>query len=348
MIYDALVIGAGQAGLSLGYYLKKTSLSFLLLDEHSRIGESWRKRYDSLVLFTPKSYSSLPGMGVEGCPSQFPTKEEIAMYLESYATHYQLPIQLNTQVKKLTKEMDLFVVETNASTLRARNVIVCTGPFHTPSIPSIAKTLSTTINQMHSSEYRNPSQLASGSVLVVGGGNSGAQIAIEIANQGYDTYLSVSKSLTHLPLTIANKSIFWWLDRTKILRANKNTLVGKAFRKRGNVIFGTELNDAVAEGKITIKKRSVGATDQTILFADQTTLNPDNIIWATGYTPDYSWIDMPNIIQEKEWPLHERGVTSIKGLFFLGMPWQSQRGSALLLGVGSDAGFIHQKILENN
>lgn len=192
VIHDVLVIGAGQAGLSMGYYLNKSSLSFLILDKNERIGEVWRNRYDSLVLFTPRSYSSLHGLPLDGDPNGFPTKNEIGDYLELYANAFDLPIQKNTEVQHITKLDGIFHITTQNSSLQTKNVIIASGPFQHPNIPIFSKVLSKEVVQLHSSQFKNHSQLQEGTALVVGGGNSGAQISV-VLSESHHTYLSVGK-----------------------------------------------------------------------------------------------------------------------------------------------------------
>ncbi|GKV55794.1 hypothetical protein NCCP2222_17410 [Sporosarcina sp. NCCP-2222] len=191
---DILIIGAGQAGLAMGYYLQRYSKNFVILDQGTEVGEVWRRRYDSLQLFTPRMYSSLPGLALEGDPHGFPTKDEVADYLKRYAIEWSLPIQLQTKVLKLTRGSEGFCIETNRGAYWAGQVIIATGPFHTKRVPDYAKQVSTNTLQIHSSEYTNASQLNEGNVLVVGGGNSGAQIAVELAEKR-NTFLAVSKPL---------------------------------------------------------------------------------------------------------------------------------------------------------
>lgn len=343
MVYDILIIGAGQAGLSMGYYLKKTGLNFLLLDNHSHAGEVWQKRYDSLVLFTPRFYSSLPGLPLQGDPSGFPTKNEIADYLKIYAQTFDLPIQFNRQVQKVARVNDIFTISTNEQDIMAKKVIVATGPFHTPRIPSFATELSSDVIQLHSSEYQNPSQLHEGPVLVVGGGNSGAQIAVELSER-HETYISVGQKIRFLPLLIAGRSIFWWFDKLGILKVHRDSFIGKKIQSQGDPIFGFELRQKLANQQVNLKSRTVSVHQNEITFDDNTSITVKNIIWATGFIPNYQWIDIQNLVDENGVIKHHRGVTDVEGLYFLGLPWQYRRGSALLLGVGDDAEYLYQHI----
>ncbi|MEK4029973.1 NAD(P)/FAD-dependent oxidoreductase [Pseudobacillus sp. FSL P4-0506] len=342
-MYHTVVIGAGQAGLAMGYYLKQLKQPFIILDRAQKVGEEWSKRYDSLVLFTPRGYSSLPGLRMEGESQGFPSKDEVARYLNTYASVFDLPIQLNTEVEHVWKENNHFSIKTNREEFKATNVVVATGPFQKPRIPDFAKNLSVDIIQLHSSQYKNPADLQKGTVLVVGGGNSGAQIAVELSKER-ETYLSISQKMRFLPLKIGNKSIFWWLDKIGILKASHNSWIGRRVQARGDTIFGSELKEAIGNGRITLKERTVHGNETILQFKDQSALEAQNIIWATGFISDYSWLDIKGGFNDRGTPIHHRGKTSVPGLYFLGLPWQHRRGSALLQGVGDDAEYIMHDI----
>jgi putative flavoprotein involved in K+ transport len=346
MIYDVLVIGAGQAGLAMGYFLKQTKLKFLILDKGNEIGESWKNRYDSLTLFTPRSYSSLPGLSLIGEEKQYPTKDEISNYLSLYANTFLLPIQLNTFITRLDRADGYFLLSTNQGDYKCKNVIVATGPFHEPFIPKFSHLLSDKVLQLHSSKYKNPSQLLEGTTLVVGGGNSGAQIAVEISDDR-EVYLSVSQQVKFLPQDIGNKSIFWWFDKLGVLKANVNSQVGQFIKNKPDPIFGFELKSLLKTGKVVLKQRVTSANKNQMFFHDGSSIEVSNVIWSTGYKSDYRWINVPSVLNEKGMPSHQRGLSPIKGLFFLGLPWQYRRGSALIQGVGTDAEYIVEKILRN-
>ncbi|WP_042144383.1 NAD(P)/FAD-dependent oxidoreductase [Paucisalibacillus sp. EB02] len=339
-MYNTIVVGAGQAGLSIGYYLKKTGLDYLILDKNQEIGQVWRERYDSLILFTSKQYSSLPGSIVEGDSNSLPTKDEISFYLKRYAETFDLPVRLNTEVYQIHKNGDYFSISTNQREYKAKNVIIATGPFQHPKIPTFAKKLASEVLQLHSSEYKNPTQLVEGNVLVVGGGNSGAQIAAEVSKER-TTYLSTGQSLKFMPLYIGKKSIFWWFDKLGILSASSTSFFGKKIQKQGDPIFGNELKQAIVEKNVRIVGRSFDARGNTVFFNGQDHLEIQNVIWATGFKPDYHFLsNIPEVINQNGAPLHKRGITNIEGLFFLGLPWQYRRGSALLQGIGYDANYL--------
>jgi len=343
--YDVVVIGGGQAGLAVGYYLKQQNRSFVILDKGSEAGETWRNRYDSLVLFTPRYYSSLPGLKLDGNVEGYATKNEIAEYLKKYSRQFELPIHFNTEVYSLHKSEDKFYIQTNHEDYVAREVIIATGPFQRPFIPAMSLAVSQEVFQVHTDQYMNPKQLHNGSVLVVGAGNSGAQIAVELA-QEREVYLSVGHPISFMPLQLIGKSIFWWFGKLGILSANTDSRLGKLVRNRPDPIFGFQLKALIKQGKVKMLPRTVSVRDKLIHFEDGKSIQVNNIVWATGFHSDYSWIQIPNVVDDKGKPIHDRGVTKIKGLYFVGLPWQYTRGSALIGGVAQDAEYITALHLE--
>lgn len=342
--FDVIVIGAGQAGLAAAYYLKKQGLSFFCLEQGDVIGGSWRSRYDSLTLFTPRWYSSLPGLPLQGDPNGYPTKDEIAGYLQAYADAFSLPVLLRTRVQELKKTGERYTVQTNQGLFSAKWVIVSTGPFQKPVIPAFAESLPADIAQWHTAAYTNPAQLREGPVLVVGAGNSGAQIAVELA-ESHDVYLSVGHRIKFLPLQFAGRSIFGWLKKLGVLQAHRQTVIGSWFRRQNDPVFGMELRKLVRKGRVSIKPRTTGISGQSIGFADKTDIRVSNVVWATGFSSDYSWLSIPGALDSGGRPLHDRGVSPVPGLCFLGLPWQHTRGSALIGGVGEDASYLVSHII---
>ncbi|MCI3921349.1 NAD(P)/FAD-dependent oxidoreductase [Paenibacillus sp. TRM 82003] len=336
---EVLVIGAGQSGLAAGYFLKQEGVSCAILDSGSDIGEAWRTRYDSLVLFTPRRYSSLPGFAFKGDPDGYPTKDEMADYLREYSSQFSLPVFLNTTVFRLEKTPDGFHALTNRESIEAKYVIIATGPFQKPFIPRFANELSNNVYTIHSSEYRNPSQLEDGSVLVVGGGNSGAQIAVELAKER-EVFISVGHHLKFLPLKLFGASIFWWMDKTGLLHAHRGTLVGSLLEKQKDPVFGRELQAILNQENVALKPKATDAKNDLVFFEDESVLHVQNIIWATGFKADFGWICIPRAFNHNWVPLHARGVSPVQGLYFLGLPWLNTRSSALVGGVGKDAEYL--------
>jgi putative flavoprotein involved in K+ transport len=240
----------------------------------------------------------------------------------------------------------IFKVTTNNGNYVAEKVVVATGPFQKPYIPPFAESLSDKVYQVHTSRYLNPSQLQEGSVLVVGAGNSGAQIAVELS-EDREVYLSVGHKMKFFPLEIMGKSIFWWFKKLGLLNVHINSSLGQFISKQSDPIFGKELKHLIQEGKIKIKPRTESILGDVISFADNSQIQVQNVIWATGFYSDYSWIQIPNVLDHRGKPIHQRGVTSVKGLYFLGLPWQYRRGSALIGGVGADAEYLINDILNH-
>lgn len=344
---DIIIIGGGQAGLSMGYFLQKNKCDFVILDAHERSGDSWRNRYDSLLLFTPRKYSSLPGLAFPGRPDELPTKDEVADYLEQYAQHYSLPLIFNTRVSLLKKIQNGFYIRSDqGDEYTAKQVVLATGPFQKAYIPAFSKDLNQDIYQVHSSAYRNPTELRPGSVLVIGGGNSGAQIAVELSKR-HEVTISVGHKMSFKPLHLFRKSIFWYFDKFGLLGADVHSIKGSWLKKQPEQIYGLELKRLLKSKAVNMKPRAIRAEGDTIRFVDGSSIQANNVIWATGFRPDYSWVDMTGILEANGYPHHEKGVSSIAGLYFLGLPWQSRRGSALLGWVGQDAEYLMNCILKN-
>ncbi|MEC3630556.1 NAD(P)/FAD-dependent oxidoreductase [Bacillus velezensis] len=338
-MYDTIVIGAGQAGISVGYYLKKSEQKFIILDKSHEVGESWKNRYDSLVLFTSRMYSSLPGMQLEGDKHGLPSKNEIAAYLKKYVERFEIPIQLRTEVISVQKLNNYFLIKTNREEYQTKNLVMAAGPFHTPNIPSISKDVAGHIRQLHSSQYKHSKQLEPGNVLVVGGGNSGAQIAVELSKERV-TYLACSNKPVYFPLWIGKRSIFWWFDKLGVLHASHTSILGKFIQKKGDPIFGYELKHAIRQKKIILKQRVIAGKQNEIIFKDSSSIEVNNVIWATGFKNPLWWIKIEGVLDKEGRIIHHRGVSAAEGLYFIGLPWQHRRGSALLQGVGNDAEYI--------
>lgn len=335
---DLVIVGGGQAGLASAYYASRCGLSYTVLEAGDGPGQSWKNRYDSLTLFTPRKYSTLPGMPLSGDPEGYPTKDEVADYLRRYAEHLHLNIEANQRVAALGKEGDIFSIETPTNHYQSRKVIVATGPFQTPRVPAWNTKL--TIPNIHSAKYRNPGQLPSGKVLVVGGGNSGAQIAEELAATR-EVVLAARGKLMVIPTHIAGKSLFWWLDKLHLLNAPTESLRAKYILKRGEPIIGTNLPTLIKQGKVRVKPEATDGDADDVAFADGSSEQFESVIWSTGYTTDYSWLQIPQALDGDGRPLHLHGqATQVEGLYFVGLNWLRSRNSALLGGVGADAKFI--------
>jgi putative flavoprotein involved in K+ transport len=342
--FEVAVVGAGQAGLAIGYFLARQGWRFVILERAGSIAAAWRERWESLTLFTPRRYNSLPGPPFPGGPDGYPTRDEVIAYLEQYAETFELPIELNCEVRRLTPEDGRFVLEVDDRRITADNVVVATGPFQAPFVPEIADRLSPEVFQTHSTGYRRSSDVPDGTVLVVGGGNTGFQIAEELSAT-HKVYLSVGSRQTPLPQRFLGRDLFWWLTKTGILNKTVESRLGRRLQHRDTLI-GSSPRELKRRYRVEIKPRVVDASKRIVRFADGSSEpEVDAVIWATGYRPDYSWIDLPVCDQDGRLR-HRRGVTDVPGLYFLGLTWQHTRGSALLGWVKDDAQFIAQQIAE--
>jgi putative flavoprotein involved in K+ transport len=342
--FDTIVIGAGQAGLAAGSYRAARDVDFIILDAASSVGDSWRKRWDSLRLFTTAAHSSLPGMPFPAPPAHLPDRDEVADYLERYAERMDLPVRLNTRVDSLARAGDRYVIHSGERRLEAENVIVATGPFQRPRIPTVARCLSPAIRQLHSSEYHNPFDLPDGPVLVVGVGNSGAQIALELAR--FRKVWLAGRESGHLPRSILGRDVFdllWPVMR----RITTGSALGRWFReraRRGDPLVGMSRH-AFERAGIQRAGRVSGERGGLPVCGDEV-VEPSVVIWCTGYEPDYRWIELP-VLDESGRPRQVRGVaTGSPGLFFLGLRFQHSLTSALLGGVAEDAEYVVNQVAQ--
>ena len=348
--FDVIVIGAAQAGLSAGYYLRRSGTRFVILDAGERIGDSWRKRWDSLRLFTPARYDSLVGMPFPAPNSSFPTKDEMADYLEDYATRFGLPVRCGVRVQRLTRDNDRYVLETDRGVLEARHVVVAMGNYQRRKTPPFAGDLRPGIVQLHSADYRNPGQLAPGAVLIAGAGNSGAEIALEAA-RGHRTWMA-GRDTGALPFRIAG---FWgrWILVAVVLRfvfqhlLTVKTPWGRRLRTRilhkGGPLIRVKQQDLAAAGVERVP-RVVGVRDGLPVLDDGCFLDVTNVVWCTGYDAASSFIELP-IFDEHGDPRHQGGIVHDEpGLYFLGLHFLFAMSSGMIHGVARDARRIAEVI----
>jgi putative flavoprotein involved in K+ transport len=342
---EVAVIGGGQAGLAIGYYLRQQRRPFRILERASELAPAWRDRWDSLTLFTPRRYSALPGLPFPGDPDDYPTRDEVVAYLERYVETFELPVELNSEVKQLARGDDgRFRFEVDGRTITADQVVVATGPFQTPYVPKLAEKLDPGVFQTHAVGYRRPDQVSDGTLLVVGGGNTGFQIAKELSAT-HTVALSIGSQQKPLPQRLLGRDLFWWLTKTHLLNTTVESRLGRKLSTRDTLI-GSSPREMTKRHGVGLKPRLVDVDGSRARFEDGSELEVDAVIWATGYRPDYSWIKLP-IFDEDGRLSHRRGVTDVPGLYFLGLTWQYTRGSALIGFIKDDAHFIAEKIAEN-
>lgn len=339
---DVVVVGAGQAGLAMGRELERRGLDHLIVDGAKAIGDSWRARWRSLRLFTPAAFSSLRGVPFPAAPDHHPTKDEVADYLAAYARAFSMPIALDEPVRTVRAERSGgFAVVTDYAAYRTRQVVVATGGFQRPSVPAIAATLGARVTQLHSTDYRDPSMIAPGPVVVVGGGASGVQIARELAAT-HPVTLAVGKRMARVPERILGRSVFHWLEAAGAMRAPTTTWIGRRMRRREMLIGDDPARIARRHG-VRLVDRVVRAEGDGLRSIDGTLSPARTVIWCTGYRPDYAWLDLP-VLDDEGRPRHRRGITRVPGVHFLGLPWQHSRGSALLGWVADDAEHVANMI----
>jgi putative flavoprotein involved in K+ transport len=304
----------------------------------------WRSRWDSLRLFTPAEYDALPAMPFPAPAGSYPTKNEVADYLRNYAAAWKLSVRLNTRVTRLARGRRTYVAQTSSGSITARQVVVATGPFQRPHVPDVAGGLDPSITQLHSSAYRNPNQLPDGPVVVAGAGNSGLQIALELARTRPVTLAAGSKP-PMLPQRLLGRDLFWWLTRAGALTKPADSRLARRMRRKGDLVIGTRPRD-LARTSIKQRPRLVGVSGRSVQFADGGSAGPAAVVWATGFRPDYSWLDAPGVVDTSGTVSHTRGLTSEPGLAFLGLPWQHTRGSALLGFVQHDAAWLAGQLVD--
>jgi putative flavoprotein involved in K+ transport len=340
---ETIVIGGGQAGLAVGHHLAARDLDFVILDGERRVGDTWRRRWDSLRLFTPAAYSGLPGMPFPAPPTHLPDKDEMADYLERYAERFDLPVRPDTRVDALGWDGERYVLRAGGRRFEADNVVVATGPFQRPRMPAVAERLAPDIHQLHSSRYRGPFDLPDGPALVVGAGNSGAQIALELAR--FRKVWLAGRDTGYLPRRLLGRDLFDWLWPV-MRRATAESRVGRRMRARARSagdprigIPARALADAgiVRVGRVTEERGGLPVCGAGVV-------QPRVVIWCTGFVPDYGWIDLP-VTDDRGEPRHRRGVaTDRPGLYFVGLRFQHRMSSSLVGGVGADAAHVAEQV----
>jgi putative flavoprotein involved in K+ transport len=336
-----VVVGGGQAGLAIGYFLTKQGRDFTILEAADQPAAAWRGRWDSLKLFTPARYSGLPGLPFPGDPDSYPRRDDVVDYLTDYARRFDLPVELDSRVRAISPSESGYRLELEDRTYSASQVVIATGPFQVPFVPAITEEFHQGVFQLHSSRYRAPADLPEGPVLVVGGGNTGFQIAEELSATR-EVHLSIGSRQAPLPQRILGRDLFWYLEKTGVIRKSRDTRVGRRLEGRDTLI-GCNPRTLRKRHQVRLHRRAVEASGRTIRFSDGAELDVSAVIWATGFRHDHSWIDAP-IFDDQHRVVHRRGVTDSPGLYFLGLTWQYTRGSALIGWVADDAAYIAGQI----
>ena len=348
-----LVIGGGQSGLAVGRELAAHGLPFLIVDAHDRTGDAWRERWDSLALFTPNWANSLPGLPIPGNDWDFPTKDELADYLEAYARHFELPIRHSTRIERLTRDGDRFVATAGDATFVAENVIVAMAPYQARRVPSFAEQLDDGIVALHVAEYRNPGQLRDGPVLIVGAGNSGAEIAMELVAD-HEVLLSgpSTGAQPFRPDRLSGRILMPFFGKVVLTRVlSRSTPIGRRvlpeLLHKGAPLVRVKARDLRRAGVVRVG-RTVGVAGGQPLLDDGRRLDVANVVWCTGYDPGLSWLDLP-VFDEHGDVIHERGVVASQpGLYFVALKFQHSILSDALIGVGREAAHVVGRLRERS
>jgi putative flavoprotein involved in K+ transport len=341
---DVLVVGAGQAGLGAAQQLSADPALRVLVVDRAPVGQSWLDRWDSLVLFTPRRFSGLPGLPFPSGSTRCPTRTEMAAYLRQYVAHHGLDVRSGVTVQRLSGGPRTFTVETSAGAVRLEHVVLATGPFHRPHVPAAAERLGADVVQLHSHDYRRPADLPPGEVLVVGGGNSAAQLAVELAATHAVTVAAPGEPW-FLPVSLLGVDLYWWTFLTGVLNADRDAQASRYVRSRGDAIVGRELRNLVEAGTVRLlPHRVVDADAHAVRLSDGTELAVTTVLWCTGFRPDTGWIQVPGALEADGAPRHDRGASPVDGLHWMGLPWQTRLNSSIIDGVHRDARALARRV----
>lgn len=338
-VLDIVVVGASQADLAVAYCLKELGYGATLFEGNESVGGAWRNRYDSLRLFTPSQYCSLPGLQFPSPKDCYPSKDDVGDYLDGYAAKFAFDVRLGERVLNVERDGGLFRISTARETLLARCVVIATGQ-GAPNVPAFAKDM-VSVGHMHSASYRNPSMLGRGRVLVVGAGNSGAQIAEELC-AARDVSISISTLPKSFPQRLMGRDIFWWLILFGMMNVKASR---KALLESGAMpLIGSRLPSLLRSGRVKRFGFVTGHRDGEILFDGGARQRFETVIFATGFRPDYPWLSVSGALERTGAARQTAGIGAVPGLFWIGLPWLRSKGSGFLGFVGRDAQYLASKI----
>jgi putative flavoprotein involved in K+ transport len=344
---DVLIIGAGQAGLAMAYHLGSVPVSFRLVDGNARIGDSWRRRYDSLTLFTPRSLSALPGRLLDGDPNGYASRDEFADYLEAYAAQFKFPIELNMGIQRLKRTNNHFCATGfNGQEIEAKAVVLANGAYQKPVVPAISTGLSGEVCQFSAANYKNPARIPPGNVVIVGDGATGRDIASELA-ETHQVYLATGRPRRLMPERILCMSMWKWLEVLGLLTAPIESFGGRKIREMDSFPNRDRDFAALRRKGVQIVPKLTQANRDMVSFQNGVSVYVASVIWAAGYRDDSDWVHIPEVKDPQGNFVHDKGIAPIRNLYFIGRPWQITTGSARIYGVAQDAAMITKEMLNN-
>jgi putative flavoprotein involved in K+ transport len=343
-IRDCIIIGGGQCGLVSGAILERKDIDYLIVEQNNNVGDLWRSRPERLTLFTSRRFCQLPGLELQGDPEGYPDKNEIADYLDDYVAKNELKVRLRTKIVNVVFDGKIFeLLFEDGSKAQCRTLINATGSNQVPIIPKVATRLHYSSFQTTCADYGSEEELPSGSVLVVGDGASGRQIALELSGT-HEVSIATGRRRKLMPNRILGKDLFWWLSGLGIIFADKFSLVAKALQKKDPIPCRNANNKKLAQNNVRILPKFVDVQEKSILFSDGSSASFDTVIWCMGYKDDTSWLKIPEAIDEQKGFIEQYGETPVPGMYVVGRKWLRNRASELILGAEADAEHICKKV----
>ncbi|GGG70359.1 flavin-containing monooxygenase [Paenibacillus radicis (ex Gao et al. 2016)] len=347
-VYDAVIIGGGQSGLAAAYYLQQAKLNFVILEKNSLNLGSWAHYYDSLTLFSPAEYSTLPGLGFPGEADRYPHRDEVVAYLKSYAAYFNFPINYNVEVLNVENYEEIYSIQTAKNeSYRTRSIICASGSFTNPNIPNLSGLNDYNGLIMYSKDYKNDVPFRNKRVIVVGGGNSAVQIAVELANTA-DVTIATIRPLKFVPQLYLGKDLHYWLTRTGLDHNQSLEEKRSLMKSIDGVIDNGIYQNAISQNKPDHKKMFKTFTQSGVIWDDDSQEEVDAVILATGYKPNFTYLNHLSVLDESGNPMQENGINqSSEKIYFVGLPWQTSFSSATIRGSGVDAEIVVQDLVKN-
>lgn len=332
--FDVIVIGGGQSGLAIGYFLRRTGLKYIILDEQEKPGGAWLKTWDSLKLFSPAEHSSLPGWLMPKSDEEYPGKEQVIQYLTDYENRYKLPVERPVAVHSVSKPIDAFVLETSKGRYTCSALVSATGTWKKPFIPDYAGRDEFEGIQLHSAQYRNEQEFVSKKVLIIGGGNSGAQILAEVSKVASTTWVTLEKP-KFLPDDVDGRYLFEFA--TKQYKARQEGKEIKPVGSLGDVVMVDSVKEARERNVLKTVRPFTSFYKNGVIWPDGTKEAFDAVIWCTGFKSSLDHLEGLNIVQNGRITTNDTKAMALDGLWLVGYGSWTGYASATLIGVGRTA-----------